>query len=108
MDRTLEVRLGAQRGRGRGVRRAALRSHTGGLYQPDHGGWAAARRDSRAARTGVGSRVASRRLPEISRSHPAVLLRSRVEVMRRRMIRALKGILAAAVCMMLAGCGAQG
>src|SRR5271170_2893806 len=103
MDRTLEVRLGAQRGRGRGVRRAALRSHTGRLHQPDHGGWAAARRNSRAARTGVGVRVASRRLPEISRSHPAVLLRSRVEVVRRIAIRALTAILAAS--MMLAGCG---
>ena len=42
---------------------------------------------------------------KISRSHPAVPLRSRIEAVRQKMIRALIGILA---CVMLAGCGAQG
>src|SRR5271167_2165976 len=108
MDRTLEVRSRAQRVAGRGVRRAALRSHARRLHQPDHGGWVAARRDSRAARARIRVRAESTSVSEISRSYPAVPVRSRVEAVRQGMIRALTGMLAGAICLMLAGCGAEG
>src|SRR6266404_713807 len=105
MDRSLEVRTRAQRRAGREVRSPALRSHTVRLHQPCDSGGPAARRGSRAARARIGVRIISAGLQKISRSHPAVPLRSRIEVVRQRMIRTLTGILA---CLILAGCGVQG
>src|SRR5258708_29336679 len=105
MAGSLEVQTRAKRPAGREVRSPALRSHTVRLHQPCDSGGPAARRGSRAARPRIGVRIISAGLQKISRPHPAVLLRSRVEAVRQRMIRTLTGILA---CLILAGCGVPG
>src|SRR5580700_8410800 len=105
MDRSLEVRPRAQCRTGREVRRPAVRSHAIRLHQPGDRGGPAARGDSRTARARVRLCLVSRGLQKISRPHRAVLIRTGVEGVRQRMIRALIGILA---CITIAGCGAQG